>query len=667
MPKPSYANTLPKIRANQGMATRLCHHGGTARRRTSLLRIVGTLFVLFFCCYLSTVHGDLQDDAKGLTAFKQAVDQLNILDWNTSDVCSWAGIECGIPISQTTQRVTKIRLPLKVLSGSIPSGSIGLLTELRVLNLRSNSLSGNLPADLSNCGFLRSIYLQNNRLSGPLPSSFTLWPNLVHSDFSYNNFNGSMPASLADLKQLQSLYLQNNSLTGSIPALNMSSLINFNVSYNLFTGSIPLTAKYRDFNQSSFLGNSLCGFPLPACPPVSAPAPASGPSETPPEETPHKKKLSGGAIAGIVIAGVVLLMLLILLVFLASRRTKSRGGDKNANPYETRSAGGNTIIEGGMVPKGEIATAGAAAAASSEADHKRLVFFEGNKYSFDLDDLLRASAEVLGKGSVGTSYKAVLESVTIVAVKRLKDVTIEKRDFEQKMNHFGKMKHENLVPLIAYYYSREEKLLVSNYMTNGSLSALLHGNKEAIRTPLDWDTRMKIAVGAALGVNFLHDEDFTHGNIKSSNVLLTSNYTGCVSDYGLTQLVSASPAANRMVGYRAPEMTDIRKATQKTDVYSFGVLLLELLTGKPPSQASMNDEGLDLPRWVQSVPRDEEGWFSKVFDPQLTRFEGIEDEMVRVLDIAIECVQPSPDQRPTMRELVEKLENYKQHDGDYQL
>ena len=94
---------------------------------------------------------------------------------------------------------------------------------------------------------------------------------------------------------------------------------------------------------------------------------------------------------------------------------------------------------------------------------------------FDLEDLLRASAEVLGKGSVGTAYKAILESGSIVAVKRLKDVTIERKEFEQQMDHVGKLKHENLVPLIAYYYSKEEKLLVNEYMTNGSLSALLHG------------------------------------------------------------------------------------------------------------------------------------------------------------------------------------------------
>lgn len=128
--------------------------------------------------------------------------------------------------------------------------------------------------------------------------------------------------------------------------------------------------------------------------------------------------------------------------------------------------------------------------------------------------------------------------------------------------------------------------------------------------------------------------------------------------------MSATSAANRMVGYRAPEITDIRKPTPKSDVYSFGVLLLELLTGRLPSQSSTSGEGRDLPLWVQSVSRDEEDWHSKVFDPQLTRFECVEDEMERMLNIALECVKQSPDQRPTMREVVEKIENCK-HDGLY--
>jgi hypothetical protein len=393
------------------------------------------------------VNSDPVEDKQALLDFVNNLPHSRSLNWNeSSPVCNnWTGVIC----SGDGTRVIAVRLPGVGFHGPIPPNTLSRLSALQILSLRSNGISGEFPFDISNLKNLSFLYLQYNNLSGSLPVDFSLWPNLTIVNLSNNRFNGSIPYSFSNLSHLAALNLANNSLSGEVPDFNLSNLHQINLSNNNLSGSVPRSL--RRFPNSVFSGNNI---PFETFPPHASPVVT--PSDTPYPRSRNKRGLGEKTLLGIIVASCVL-GLLAFVFFIAVCCSRKKG--------EAQFPG--KLLKGGMSPEKMVSR--------SQDANNRLTFFEGCNYAFDLEDLLRASAEVLGKGTFGMAYKAILEDATTVVVKRLKEVSVGKRDFEQQMEVVGSIRLENVVELKAYYYSKDEKLMVYDYYNQGSISSMLHG------------------------------------------------------------------------------------------------------------------------------------------------------------------------------------------------
>lgn len=617
--------------------------------------------VFFLCLVLLWFECALSGDKEALLGLKLSIDPSNSLPWNGSDFCKWEGVrEC------LNGRVSKLVLENLNLKGTLDSRSLNQLDQIRVLSLKQNSISGEIP-QFSGLANLKSLYLSYNNFSGEFPTSLTTLHRLKTIVLSGNRLRGAIPDSVLNIQRLYVLYLDDNKFTGKIPPLNQTGLKYLNLSNNQLSGQIPATPVLVRFNSTSFSGNvDLCGdaFSIPC---NLAPSPSSSfppeninPTPTAGKSHRHRKIRNIVIIAGTV-GGFLLLCILIALLMICLRKKHKKTPATVVKGAESASAvsggGGGVASSSGKNGGGGFTSEG-----EDGSGIGKLVFFGGGdspEMSYSLEDLLKASAETLGRGTVGSTYKAVMESGFIVTVKRLKDARYPRvEEFRRHVDVIGRLRHQNLVPLRAYFQAKEERLLVYDYFPNGSLFSLIHGSRtSAGGKPLHWTSCLKIAEDLATGLLYIHQNPgLTHGNLKSSNVLLGSDFESCLTDYGLMSFRNPDfpeESSASSLFYRAPECRDPRKPlTQQADVYSFGVLLLELLTGKTPFQDLVLEHGSDIPKWVKSV-REEETESGD--EPTSSGNEAAEEKLTALLNIAMACVSLAPENRPVMKEVLRMI------------
>ncbi|GAA0157138.1 hypothetical protein LIER_14467 [Lithospermum erythrorhizon] len=532
---------------------------------------------------------------------------------------------------------------------------------------------------LKSCDFTRMY-------SGPILSLFTRYQTLEYLDLSYNELGGKIPDEFGDMIALQVLVLSHNQLSGEIPSSlgnlknmgvfdashnrlqghipdsfsNLSFLVQIDLSSNELTGQIPGRGQLSTLPASQYENNpGLCGVPLPECQYNPNPQPIEDPSTGGGKghrATP--RSFTNSIVMGVLIS-VASVCILIMWAIAMHARKKEADSLKMLTSLQASHAATTWKIEKEREPLSiNVAT------------------FQRQLRKLKFSQLIEATngfsaASLIGSGGFGEVFKATLKDGSSVAIKKLIRLSCQgDREFMAEMETLGKIKHKNLVPLLGYCKIGEERLLVYEFMEYGSLEEMLHGRSRTHdRRILTWQERKKIARGAAKGLCFLHHNcipHIIHRDMKSSNVLLDHEMEARVSDFGMARLISAldthlsvSTLAGTP-GYVPPEYYQSFRCTAKGDVYSFGVVLLELLTGKRPTDKE--DFGdTNLVGWVKIKVREGKGM--EVIDQELLSvMKGSDEseaeevkEMVRYLQITLQCVDDFPSKRPNMLEVVAML------------
>lgn len=519
-------------------------------------------------------------------------------DHDSVDPCSWTKITCS-----PENLVTEIAIPSQNLSGTL-SPSIGNLTNLEIVLMQNNMITGPIPPEIGKLSKLKTLYLSNNY------------------------FNGEIPKSIGNLKSLEYLRLNNNSLVGAFPLLlaNITTLAVLDLSYNNLSGTVPKFPT-RTFN---IVGNPLiCATGSePNCygtvqMPISFNVNTSPNASAP--ETPKNHKF---AVAFFSTLGSICFLVLLFGMFLWWRHCHNQQIFLDVN------------------------------------DQRNEEICLGNLKQFSFRELQIATdnfsnKNILGKGGFGNVYKGHLQDGILVAVKRLKDGNAAggETQFQTEVEMISLAVHRNLLRLCGFCMTATERLLVYPYMSNGSVASRLKG-----KPSLDWSTRKRIALGAARGLLYLHeqcDPKIIHRDVKAANILLDDYYEAIVGDFGLAKLLDhrdshVTTAVRGTVGHIAPEYLSTGQSSDKTDVFGFGILLLELISGQTAIEfgKAANQKGAMI-EWVKKMHQ-EKNLSMLVAKDLKGEYDRVElEEMVQV---ALLCTQYLPMHRPKMSEVVRMLE-----------
>ncbi|XP_043716004.1 LRR receptor-like serine/threonine-protein kinase SIK1 [Telopea speciosissima] len=514
---------------------------------------------------------------------------------------------------QNLVSLTCLNLSSNNFKGRIPI-QLGRIVNLDTLDLSNNDFSGPLPASVGALEHLLTLNLSKNRLNGPLPAELGNLRSIQIIDMSFNKLSGRIPEELGQLQNVVALILNNNNISGGIPVqlTNCFSLLTLNLSRNNLSGVVPPNKNFSRFPPESFLGNSLlCGN-------------WSG-SLCGPYERVSEAFISRTAAVCIALGSITLLLMIIVVIYKSNQQKQ----------YEK---GSNKVLQG--PPK--------------------LVILQMDMAIHTYEDIMRITENlsekyIIGYGASSTVYKCVLKNFKPIAIKQIyTQYPHNLREFETELETIGSIKHRNLVSLHGYSLSPHGNLLFYDYMENGSLWDLLHGPGKKVK--LDWDTRLRIAVGAAQGLAYLHHDcnpRIIHRDVKSSNILLDEDFEAHLSDFGIAKCIpSAKSHASTFVigtiGYIDPEYARTSRLNEKSDVYSFGIVLLELLTGKKAVDNEWNLHQLIL-------AKADDNTVMEAVDPEVS-VTCMDLGLVRkTFQLALLCTKRHPSERPNMHEVARVL------------